>query len=166
MPTRGFPPPVVRKDAPVDNSVLQLIQQRPMKDHLNHPPTPIEIPKHIQKAAHDKAGGESGITGRALKALGTISIQTIHELFTAFWNDEADYKEWHEAILKWLLKKGDLSQANNWRGICLGDALAKVFSSILTARLNEVIKIEGIENQFGSQPVQAEDAKTDYTLSA
>eukprot|EP00978_Attheya_sp_CCMP212_P039733 scaffold209438_cov40-Attheya_sp.AAC.2 len=59
-----------RKDAPVDNSVLQLIQQRPMTDHLNHPPTPIEISKHIQKAAQDKAGGESGITGsRALKAL-------------------------------------------------------------------------------------------------
>eukprot|EP00978_Attheya_sp_CCMP212_P012127 scaffold30130_cov58-Attheya_sp.AAC.9 len=122
-----------------------------MKDHLNHPPTPKEISKHINKAAQDKAGGESRITGRVLKALGLISVQMIHELFTAFWNNETDYKEWHEAILKWLPKKGDLSQANNWRGICLGDALAKVFSSILTARPNKVIKIKGIENQFGSQ---------------
>eukprot|EP00978_Attheya_sp_CCMP212_P017788 scaffold47921_cov55-Attheya_sp.AAC.5 len=141
-----------RNDAPVDNIVLQLIQQRPMKDQLNHPPTPKEISKHINKAAQDKAGGESEITGRALKALGLISVQTIHEPFMAFWNDKADYKEWHEAILKWLPKKGDLSQANNWRGICLGDALAKVFSSILMARLNKVIKIKGIKNQFGSQP--------------
>ena len=141
-----------RTDAPVDTSVLQNIQQRPMKHHLNNPPTRLEISKHIEKAGQDKAGGESGITGRALKALGAVSTQTIHELFTNFWNDTADYEEWHEAILKWLPKKGDLSQANNWRGICLGDALARIFSSILTARLNQVIKTEGIENQFGSQP--------------
>ena len=141
-----------RNDAPVDNNVLQMIQQRPMKTHLDQPPTRLEITTHINKAGQDKSGGESGITGRALKALGSVSIQTIHELFTNFWNDTADYDEWHEAILKWLPKKGDLSQANNWRGICLGDALARIFSSILTARLNQVIAIEGIENQFGSQP--------------
>jgi hypothetical protein len=60
------------------------------------------------------------------------------------------------AILKWLpkSKKGNLSQANNWRGICLGDALAKIFSSILTERLNELMKEEGIENQFRLQPLR------------
>jgi hypothetical protein len=60
------------------------------------------------------------------------------------------------AILKWLpkSKKGNLSQANNWRGICLGDALAKIFSSILMERLNELMKEEGIENQFGLQPLR------------
>jgi hypothetical protein len=38
--------------------------------------------------------------------------------------------------------------------ICLGNTLAKIFSSILTERLNEVMKVEGIENQFGSQPLR------------
>eukprot|EP00978_Attheya_sp_CCMP212_P006820 scaffold15889_cov71-Attheya_sp.AAC.1 len=30
--------------------------------------------------------------------------------------------------------------------------MAKIFSSIITERLNKVMKIEGIESQFGSQP--------------
>eukprot|EP00978_Attheya_sp_CCMP212_P045436 scaffold346768_cov31-Attheya_sp.AAC.1 len=91
---------------------------------------------------------------RAIKALGLVSKQAIEEIFTAFWHGDSDYKEWHEATLKWLPKKGNLSQANNWRGICLGDALAKIFSSILTERLNEVMKLKGIETQFGSQPLR------------
>jgi hypothetical protein len=134
--------------------LLDRIEQRSMKMHLDHPPTGKEIEKHIQKAARDKAGGESSITGRAIKALGLVSKQVIEEIFTAFWHGDSDCKEWHETILKWLPKKGNLSQANNWRGICLGDALAKIFSSILTERLNEVMKVEGIENQFGSQPLR------------
>eukprot|EP00978_Attheya_sp_CCMP212_P004001 scaffold8535_cov32-Attheya_sp.AAC.1 len=136
-----------RDDAPVDFTVLDRIEQRSMKMYLDHPPTGKEIEKHIQK-------GESSITGRAIKALGLVSKQIIEEIFSAVWHGDSDYKEWHEAILKWLPKKGNLSQANNWRGICLGDALAKIFSSILTERLNEVMKVEGIENKFGSQPLR------------
>jgi hypothetical protein len=141
-----------RDDAPVDRSILQRIEKRRVKTFLDHPPTSEEVEKHIRKAGKDKAGGESSITGRAIKALGLISRETILEIFTNFWYGKEDYKEWHEAILKWLPKKGDLSQANNWRGICLGDATAKIFSSIVTERLNEVMRIEGIESQFGSQP--------------
>eukprot|EP00978_Attheya_sp_CCMP212_P025400 scaffold81625_cov72-Attheya_sp.AAC.1 len=37
--------------------------------------------------------------------ISTNDTRTFHGLL---WNDEADYKEWHEAILKWLPKKGDL----------------------------------------------------------
>eukprot|EP00978_Attheya_sp_CCMP212_P005464 scaffold12240_cov77-Attheya_sp.AAC.2 len=115
-----------RDDAPVDFTVLDMIDQRSTKTHLDHPPTYKEIEKHIQKAAKNKAG--------------------------AFWYGESDYKEWREAILKWLPKKGNLLQANNWREICLGNALAKIYSSILTERLYKVMKVEGIENQFRSQP--------------
>eukprot|EP00978_Attheya_sp_CCMP212_P044245 scaffold305120_cov29-Attheya_sp.AAC.2 len=141
-----------RKDAPVDNSVLQLIQQRPMKDHLNHPQRNIKA--HTNKSCAGQGRRRIRNYRQSIKSppgydINTNDTRTFHGLF---WNDEADYKEWHEAILKWLPKKGDLLQANNWRSICLGDTLAKAFSSILTARLNEVIKIEGIENQFGSQP--------------
>eukprot|EP00978_Attheya_sp_CCMP212_P040841 scaffold226946_cov37-Attheya_sp.AAC.1 len=58
-----------RDDPPVDFTVLDRIEQRSMKMHLDHPPTGKEIEKHIQKAARDKAGGESTITGRAIIAL-------------------------------------------------------------------------------------------------
>eukprot|EP00978_Attheya_sp_CCMP212_P019955 scaffold56669_cov57-Attheya_sp.AAC.4 len=136
-----------RDDAPVDFAVLDRIEQRStMKMHLDHPPTGKAIEKHIQKVARDKAGGESTITGRGIKALGLVSKHVIKEIFTAFWHGDSDYKEWYEAILKWLPKKRNLLQANNWRGICLGDALAKLFSSILMERLNEVMKVDDIEN--------------------
>eukprot|EP00978_Attheya_sp_CCMP212_P015929 scaffold41313_cov53-Attheya_sp.AAC.2 len=84
-----------RDDATVDFTVVLLdrIEQRSMKMHLDHPPTGKEIEKHIQKATRDKAGGESTITGRAIKALGLISKQAIEEIFTAFWHGDSDYKE-------------------------------------------------------------------------
>jgi hypothetical protein len=40
------------------------------------------------------------------------------------------------------------------RNMPRGDALAKIFSSILKERLNEVMKAEGIENQSGLQPLR------------
>jgi hypothetical protein len=87
-----------RDDAPVNFTVLDRIEQRSMKMHLDHPPTGKEIGKHIQKAARDKAGGESTITTRAIKALGLVSKHVIEEIFMAFWHGDSDYKEWHEAM--------------------------------------------------------------------
>jgi hypothetical protein len=53
------------------------------------------------------------------------------------------YDEWERARLKLLPKKGDLTLCKNWRGICLLDAASKIFSSILVARMQKVMKLHG-----------------------
>ena len=49
-------------------------------------------------------------------------------------------------------KSGDLSDPKKWRGVTLMDIGSKVFSSILCARLFQVIKKHGVKYQFGSTP--------------
>ena len=46
----------------------------------------------------------------------------------------------------------DLSDPNKWRGVTLMDIGSKVFSSILCARLFQVIKKHGVKYKFGSTP--------------
>ena len=54
--------------------------------------------------------------------------------------------------LKILLKKGDLTNPNNWRGINLLDISSKVVSLVVTVRLQKALERYGIPNQFGSSP--------------
>jgi exonuclease III len=62
------------------------------------------------------------------------------------------YDEWDRARLKLLPKKGDLSLCKNWRGICLLDVASKIFSSILVARMQQVMELHGLEEQTGFRP--------------
>jgi len=48
-----------------------------------------------------------------------------------------------------LPKKGDLSLCKNWRGICLLDVFSKIMSSILVARMSELMKTTGFDAQVG-----------------
>ena len=61
--------------------------------------------------------------------------------------------EWNKSILRWIYKgKGNISDPNNYRGICLQDVVARYLSSILSSRLLKMLDKEGIETQLGSQP--------------
>ena len=59
------------------------------------------------------------------------------------------YDEWLTGRLKILPKKGDLSDPNSWRGIMLLDAASKILSSILSERLQDLLREEGLEEQCG-----------------
>lgn len=142
-----------RTDAPVDFTVLDEVEQRPTVGNIDHEPTFEELKDAIKKMRHDKAPGPSGVTSEALKALPDSALTKVHEIITAFWRAEIDYEEWHCATLSLIYKgKGEQTNPNNYRGVCLRDMLARVLSSILSTRLLTVIKEHGVEYQFGSQP--------------
>lgn len=44
---------------------------------------------------NDKAPGANGIPIEALKALDHTNLVIVHEFLPKFWNNEADYDEWH-----------------------------------------------------------------------
>jgi len=142
-----------RDDAPVDDAPIDDIPQRNVHTQHDHPPTITELDKALAKAENDKVTGESGITARALKALTSVPRQLLLQVFIDFWNGTCDPEEWHHCLLSSVPKSGkDSSHPTNWRGICLQDALARIYSSILNQRLLDIVKNEGIETQFGSQP--------------
>jgi len=60
---------------------------------------------------------------------------------------EVVYDSWLMARL--VTKKCDLSLCKNWRGICLLDISSKILSSVLVARMGELMKRIGMESQVG-----------------
>jgi len=56
---------------------------------------------------------------------------------------------WRLSRMVLLPKKGDLSLCKNWRGICLLDVFSKIMSSILVARMSELMKTTGFDAQVG-----------------
>ena len=56
---------------------------------------------------------------------------------------------WRDAILVPIPKKGDLTNCDNWRGICLLDIIGKVVARILQERLQNLAMEELSESQCG-----------------
>ena len=61
------------------------------------------------------------------------------------------YAEWPEARLVLLPKKGDLSLAKNWRGICLLDVGSKILSDVMVKRMALMEQV-GFDMQTGFRP--------------
>ena len=54
--------------------------------------------------------------------------------------------------IKSPIKKGDLLDPNNWRGIVLMDIVAKTVSIFINTRLQILLKSRGSIFQFGTMP--------------
>jgi len=99
-----------------------------------------------------KAPGITAVAPDALKCLDGPNEQQIFQYITDFWEDDADYWEWHTCIGVLVPKKGDLSDPNKWREINLMDVVSKVFSCILNDRLYNLLNKHGVKTQFGATP--------------
>ena len=62
------------------------------------------------------------------------------------------YAEWSAARLVLLPKKGDLSLAKNWRGICLLDIGSKILSNVMVKRMQALMEQVGFDMQTGFRP--------------
>ena len=70
-----------------------------------------------------------------------------------FWSDpEFDLKAFHQVTMKLLPKKGDLTDPNKWRAICLQEVLSKIVSSLIQSRLVQHNKTFKKEAQNGFWP--------------
>jgi hypothetical protein len=119
---------------PVDDTVLDLIEQKPCLTTINTPITFKEVTCDINKLNKGKAPGLNGLLPEALKAMDDIPKQIIHKHVSNFFDGTTDHKGWHRSQCVPVPEKGDLSNSNKWQGIMLMDICSKVFSSIMTAR--------------------------------
>ena len=58
-------------------------------------------------------------------------------------------RDWSDAILIPIPKKGDLSICDNWRGISLLEVVGKWVARILQERLQQVAEVEFPASQCG-----------------
>jgi len=93
-----------------------------------------------------KAAGKNGLLPKSLKCCDVDLMECIHDLFVEIWEEEEVPKEWRDALLVPVLKKGDLY---NWKGISLLDIMGKLFGKILQRRLQELAEELLSDSQCG-----------------
>ena len=84
-----------------------------------------------------------------LKNGGECLIESLTSLLNNCWQHQLVPEEWKKRMIVELLKKGNLSNCNNWRGITLLSIPGKVLSIILLNRLKDSIDLKLKEQQVG-----------------
>jgi len=98
---------------------------------MEGPPTLEEIWEALSGVNSGKAAGKNGLLPELLKCCDVDLMGYIHDLLVVVWKEEDVPKEWHDALLVPVLKKGDHTPYNNWR-------MGKLFSKVLQRRPQEL----------------------------
>ena len=102
---------------------------------LNEPITTEEILKCIKEISSGKAPGIDGIIIEMLKSSAHITEPYLRHLYNAVLTTGKFPKQWCQAVIAPLHKKGSKSDPNNYRGIALLSVLGKIFAKIINNRL-------------------------------
>lgn len=98
-----------------------------------------EIRKAILRLKNGKSPGLDAITAEMLKADIETSTTMFHELFRHIWTHDTIPNDWAKGLIIKLLKKGDQSDCNNWRGITLLSVPSKILLRVLLNRIDDAI---------------------------
>jgi hypothetical protein len=55
------------------------------------------------------------------------------------WKEEKIPEEWKEGLIIKILKKGDISNCNNWRGITLLSIPSKILTRVILNRIQNTV---------------------------
>nr|VZI18409.1 unnamed protein product [Spirometra erinaceieuropaei] len=103
----------------------------------------------IRKLRNNKAPGEDGIPAEIFKSCVDTLAPWLHEVIERVWRDEVVPDDWGLGILVPILKKGDKTRCENYRGISLIDVAAKIFAIVLLGRFQAVRDSRTRPNQTG-----------------
>ncbi|BHF85056.1 hypothetical protein SprV_1002821400 [Sparganum proliferum] len=113
------------------------------------PPSEGEVVDAIRKLRCNKAPGEDGIPAEILKACVDTLASWLHEVIERAWRDEVVPDDWDLVILVPILKKGEKTRYENYRGISLIDVAAKIFAIVLLRRFQAVRNSRARPNKAG-----------------
>ena len=110
--------------------------------------TMIELEKAIQTLKTNKSPGYDQIINEFLKFNTPLFNKALVKIFNAIFHSGHFPTGWSIGEIVPIHKKGDLNNAENYRGITLLSCLGKLFTSILNNRLKEWSENNDIINQF------------------
>jgi Reverse transcriptase (RNA-dependent DNA polymerase) len=111
--------------------------------------TTTEVEYAIMCMKSGKAPGEDGLTIDVLKRAGRTVSEVLARLFTSCLHEENIPESWKNASIIILHKKGDTEDLKNYRPISLLPILYKVFTKILSNRLETVLDENQPREQAG-----------------
>ena len=81
------------------------------------------------------------IYAEMLKADEQITATVLTDILCDIWESEEAPLSWKSCLIVKLLKKGDLTNCNNWRGIILLSVTYKVLSRVVLNRLSTTVDL-------------------------
>ena len=99
---------------------LDSILPMAVRDKMCNTPIGDEVLAALSRINVGKAAGSNGLLPDIVKCCGGLLLD---------WEREVP-AEWRDATLVPVLKKGDLSVCDNWRGISLLDVMDKLFQQL------------------------------------
>jgi hypothetical protein len=118
---------------------------------LDDPITHKEVSKIISELPIGKSVGPDEICNEMIKAGKLYLIPQLVILYNLIIHHSIFPTSWCEGLISCLLKKGNKSDPNNYRGLTLSSCLGKVLTKILSNRLLKFLKAHNVisENQAG-----------------
>ncbi|XP_045450487.1 uncharacterized protein LOC123659284 [Melitaea cinxia] len=116
-----------------------------------------EVVKAIQTQKSGKAPGDDKISNELLKDTITTIVKPLTYLFNEILFTEQIPTQWTKSTIILLPKKGDKTNINNYRPICLTSNIYKVFSKVILGRITkqldanqpkEQIQLERVGDEF------------------
>ncbi len=114
-----------------------------------------ELLDTIKKLKNNKAVGYDGISNEMIKNCSPAVFQLIKITFNAIINTGNVPKSWCKGLITPVHKKGPKSNPDNYRGICVANALLKLFCLLLNIRLKSFVDTNKLihKNQIGFQNI-------------
>ena len=128
---------------------LLRVRQREIRPELADCPTLEEVIAAIRGMSGGKAGGRSRILPELLKFSNASVLHYVHDLINDVWAKGAVPKDWVDADIVPIPKKGDLTSCDNWRGVALLDVVGKLCAKIILGRLQLLAEDVLPEEQCG-----------------
>ena len=94
-----------------------------------------EVRIAIRRLKNNKASGVDCLPGELFKTGGETLVRYMHQLLRTIWLTESMPDVWNQSVICPVLKKGDPTRCENYRGISLISISYKVLSTILCERL-------------------------------
>ena len=124
-----------------EEMIMDMVQ-KPTQWAFNEPPTWEELELSLSRLKKGKAAGGTEITSEMILAAPGELRGRMLTLMKQIWMEGTVVKDWKDAEIVPIPKKGDLRECDNWRGISLLDVVGKVFARIVQDRLQQIA--EGI----------------------
>ena len=138
---------------PSDENIESEFTQTLIDEELDAEFTQAELHSAIFSQKNNKSPGTDNISSEILKAAYDHISPFLLKLYNKMYSTGEYPRSWGEGIITPIFKKGDVNDAQNYRGVTLINVIAKVYSQLLLNRLtNWSKKHEKInKNQFGFQ---------------
>ena len=100
--------------------------------------------KFLQTLKTDKSPGPDSLHPRLLKELSASIVNPLCTIFNQSLNNRKVPKLWKNALISAIFKKGNKSQAKNYRPVSLTSIVCKIMEKIIREHIIEHMKVNGL----------------------